>query len=748
VSEYAGELDVLPESLDDSGLSDAQREAATHPSGPLLVFAGPGAGKTRVLVHRLAHLVIHENVPPFKILAVTFTNKAAREIRARLDRTLGPSAKDLWVGTFHASCAKILRRFHKTAGLRPGFSIYDTNDQRRILRHVIRPMVTKGDDLTGLVATAHRTIGQCKQEGRGPESLDDDDFSRKVFELYEIALADANAVDFDDLLLKVLALAEGTGGGDVGMGVRRLFRHVLVDEFQDANRIQYRLAHALTLETGNLFVIADDDQSIYTWRGADPEVFRVFKRDHPSAKIAKLEKNYRSTSNIVAVSRVVVEELTEREEKDLQTDAEAGEPVRVVSCTSELDEAAFTAREIGVALAADVPANEIAVLYRVHELSRSFEHAFRLAGIPYAVVGGVRFYDRSEIKNLIAYLRLADNPRSDVDLLRILNIPARDIGNVTAEKLASLAQGFRVSVYECLAFLVENPEYGRQHLGKRGFTAIAGFYDLLSRMMAFAQTGEDFQNGGLSTPSVPPGPTLLTAWIMRETRYLEMLRAGEEGEDRVRSVRELAAAMLAFEAECAPLGERPTLRSYLTRASLESSEERRDGGARVSLMTVHAAKGLEFEEVFLAGMEEGLFPYGGFWREEGAPSGQDDEERRLAYVAITRAKKRLTITWARTRNLYGKTRGQMPSNFLTNLPPEVFQSLQCTWSAPATPAAPFAPPPEYGPSPFPLGTMVTHELFGAGPVTAGDARLVTVAFPAGERKVRPSYLRAVDAPAN
>jgi DNA helicase II / ATP-dependent DNA helicase PcrA len=419
-------------------LNVPQREAVMHLSGPLLVFAGAGSGKTRVITYRIANLVANGNVPPYKILAVTFTNKAAGEMRNRLAQILGPLASDLWVGTFHATCAKLLRRHGTAIGVPPQFLIYDASDQKAIMTRVLKELEL--DERRYAPRAVLARIHKEKQEGRGPEemSLDSyfDEAIQKVYVKYQKALESCGALDFEDIILKALKLAESDT--EDGAAIRRKFSHVLVDEFQDTNASQYRLLRAFTQGHTNLCVVGDDDQSIYRWRGADVRNIRGFRTDYADARVVKLEQNYRSTQAIVAAALGVIAKSTTREPKELWTANPPGEAIMVVTASDERDEAASVIRGIQEARSSGVSLKHVAVFYRVHAQSRVLEEGLRSVNIPYQIVGGMKFYERAEVKDAISYLRLLVNPASDMDLLRIINVPARGLGKTTIAFKAAL----------------------------------------------------------------------------------------------------------------------------------------------------------------------------------------------------------------------------------------------------------------------------------------------------------------------
>ena len=631
-------------------LNEPQRQAVAHVDGPLLIFAGAGSGKTRVIVYRIASLVALHRVPPYRILAVTFTNKAAGEMKRRLESLIGADvAKDLWVGTFHAICVRLLRRFHDAAGLERNFVIYDDGDQRSVMNRVIKEM-----DLDDKRFPPRQVLGiihAAKQEGKGPEDVEREagfqgNILAKCFAGYQKKLKDANAVDFDDLLLCVLRIVEDEKGLG-GQEIRSRFRHVLVDEFQDVNQVQYRLVRALSSSTKNLCVVGDDDQSIYRWRGADVRIVRGFRRDFPGAVVVKLEQNYRSTGNIVKGALGVIKSASDREPKELWTHNGDGEPITVVAADTEHDEAAFVVEKIREHVKNGVSPREIAVFYRIHAMSRVMEEVMRAERIPYQIIGGVRFFERAEIKDCLSYLRVVDNPKSDVDLLRVINSPSRKIGDATIEKLVQAADEGGTSIFEALG-----PACASGALGSAAKNAVLRFRDVLQDLMRQAQ--------GARASEVCEA-------VIEKSGYRLMLEADDstESETRMQNLRELVGSILSYEEETVAEGQPGSLAGYLERVTLASDVDALEDTPRVAMMTVHAAKGLEFEAVFLTGMEEELFPF----RSIDPKRGEDmEEERRLAYVAVTRARKKLWITHASRRAIFGTTRYGLASRFIGDLP--------------------------------------------------------------------------------
>ncbi len=643
-------------------LNPPQADAVVHGTGPLLVFAGAGSGKTRVITYRIANLVAYSRIPPYRILAVTFTNKAAGEMRARLGRLLGEDlAKDLWVGTFHAISAKLLRRHGEAVGLAKNFVIYDTDDQRAVVTRALRSLDL--DDKRYPPRLCLSTIHKQKQELRGPDEMETGDFADpwlpKIYRAYEEALRAANAVDFEDLIGLMVKLLEQNPGG-AGDALRRRFDYVLVDEFQDTNAAQYRFLKGFVRDHRNLCVVGDDDQSIYRWRGADVRNIRGFKHDFPDAHVVKLEQNYRSTGRIVRAALGVIEKSRERVPKDLWTANAEGAPIDVVATRDERDEAAYVLSTIQEARARGVDPKEIAVFYRVHAQSRVLEEVLRSANVPYQIIGGTKFYERAEIKNALSYLRVLTTPESDVDLLRIINTPSRGIGSTSLERLVALASEGRTSLSAALARIAAPRGEGEVLAKKVGLGAAA------AKLAAFHKLLADLR-GQVGTLR----PSDLLAEVLTRTGYVTALQTEDsaESEARLENLAELKGSIFDYEQEAVAAGEEVSLEGYLERVSLQSDVDGMKDASRVTLMTVHGAKGLEFEIVLLTGMEQDMFPY------RGMSSGGDrdhevEEERRLAYVAITRARSRLVVTHADTRQIFGTTRLGGPSPFLALMPPD------------------------------------------------------------------------------
>ena len=631
-------------------LNPEQRAAVTHPGGPLLILAGAGSGKTRVLTHRIAYLVRDLGVPPRKILAVTFTNKAAKEMRGRLHKLVGEAAlADLTSGTFHAFCARLLRRDGPEVGLDRGFVIYDTADQRALLRQAIGDTgVSERLFSPGAIGAV---ISGAKNELRGPADLANeargqlDRVSATVWRRYEALLKENNAVDFDDLLVLPCRLFETSDRALEKWQDR--YDHILVDEYQDTNRAQYVLLRYLAGATQNLCVVGDDDQSVFSWRGADVRNILDFERDYPNATVVKLEQNYRSTQKILDAAHSVVRNNAARKEKQLWTERTGGEPVTVVQAHDEHHEAETIAREIerlrreGVVTSA----RDVAVLYRTNAQSRAIEDVFRGFGLAYQVVGGVSFYARREVKDVLAYLRLLRNPVDSVAIARVLNTPPRGIGAKGQAGLAAFAKERGIPAADAL-LLAEQAD----DIPKRQAAAMVAFGRLLERI-----------RDELPLKDLPE----IVDEVVRATGYGAYLKDGtDEGEERYANVLELRT--IAEDYVDLPRDEQ--LPSFMEEVALVSDvDEFAEAKPAATLITMHAVKGLEFPIVFVTGMEEGVFPHSRSLDDER----QLEEERRLCYVAITRAMHRCYLTFARRRQLFGRTNENPPSRFLRELPDDI-----------------------------------------------------------------------------
>ncbi len=619
-----------------------QREAIEHDDGPLLILAGAGSGKTRVITQRIARL-LERGVAPWHIFAVTFTNKAAAEMRHRVRQIVGEDPRGAWIGTFHASCARILRREAQRVGLTPDFVIYDDTDQKKLLTQILKEW-----GLADRPPAAFRQLFDRLKNRGGDlrETAEDpawDEIARRLWKEYHSRLRDSDAVDFGDLIVLALQMAEEDLRSSTGLA--RKFQYVMVDEFQDTNRVQYRLAHAMSALSGNLAVVGDDDQSIYSWRGADLSNILDFEADHSGTRVIKLEQNYRSTSTILEAANAVIRNNRWRKEKTLWTALGKGEPIELVACRDDRQEAAFVAHAIGQLVSEGHSLDDVAVFYRVHAQSRSLEEALRAANLAYVVIGGIRFYERAEIKDLISYLRLVQNPRCDFDLQRIVNTPRRGIGKTSMDKVVAHARANDLTLLESCG---QAAAKDAKIVGARARKALGGFVKLIE--------GLRHDSGDLSVAA-------LGEQVAERSGLLESLQgdSSHEAERRLENIEEFLASLHAYELE----SDEPSLAELLERIALVSAvDELEDDQGRISLMTVHAAKGLEFPAVFLTGMEENVFPH---QRSLGDPR-QLEEERRLAYVAMTRARQRLVLTYASYRMVFGQQQINGPTRFLQEVP--------------------------------------------------------------------------------
>jgi DNA helicase-2/ATP-dependent DNA helicase PcrA len=656
-------------------LNAAQLDAVVYPAAPLLVVAGAGSGKTRVITYRLARLVA-TGADPRRILAVTFTNKAAGELRERvrdlLYERMGVGLAGLSVGTFHSIAARLLRQYGEAVGLRKDFVIYDTDDQRRLMARVLTDL--KVPERMFPVRQVLSAVDRLENQGITAAAFQPgdyfDDVVAKAYHLFEERMAAANATDFGGLLLHTLRMC--TGDTPAAHMLAERFDHVLVDEFQDTNSVQYKLVRCLSHRTKSITVVGDEDQSIYKWRGADIRNILDFERDHPGAGVVKLERNYRSTGHILRAANAIIEKNTERRPKNLYTEAGEGERIVLFEGETERDEADFVAarideglRERPDGLRERLSPRDVAVFYRTNAQSRVLEDALRARDIPYVVVGGTRFFDRTEIKDLVCYLRAIANPDDGLALQRIVNVPARGIGQATVDRIGALIYERRISAWDALTLAaaepagepddqgalfepVERAELDEPVLGAGPRKKVAAFVKLIEKLRA--------ESAGLS-------PADLAEKVLEESGYRDALAAEAtlEAEGRGENLMEFVAQMREYEREA----EEPTLHGFLERIALQSDVDGYDPekGA-VSLMTVHTAKGLEFPSVFITGLEERIFPH--------ARSVDDDsaveEERRLCYVAVTRARTRLYLSRVRRRRLSGQELPGVPSRFLRELP--------------------------------------------------------------------------------
>jgi DNA helicase-2/ATP-dependent DNA helicase PcrA len=708
-------------------LNAAQRDAVEHDGGPLLVLAGAGSGKTRVLTTRLAHLVQARGVPPESILAVTFTNRAAGEMRRRVAAVLGRDPAGLWIGTFHSLSARLLRREAARIGFTSQFTIYDEDDRLGLIKRLLEQLGHA--PRTFPPRHIQSVISRAKNQMVPPEELAaaaEDRLMRVAADVYHRlggALAAANAMDFDDLLLHPLTLFREHP--ERLEYYQRRFSSILVDEFQDTNRAQYLLVRNLAARHGNICVVGDDDQSIYAWRGADIRNMLDFQSDFPETRLVRLEENYRSTQVILDAANGVIAENSERLGKTLFTTRPGGAPVAVVASADERDEAEWIARELRERSAVDDYAfTEMAVLYRTNAQSRALEEAFRRASVPYRIVGAISFYARREVRDLVAYLRLVVNPADNEGFLRAVNVPKRGLGLSSIAALQATAAQWSKSFLEAAAIADRIVDL-RPH-AKRGFQEFAA---MIERLRA---------------ESAHTTPAALLERIIELIGYEAYLKDdGYESTDRLENVRELVAASAEWSEESDPDDPGAPIERFLATAALTSADERVNGTADgVTLMTVHTAKGLEWPIVVVAGMEDGLFPLS---RSLETAAGLE-EERRLAYVAVTRAKERVYLTWARARRRAGQLMPGAPSRFVEAVPPGIVEERRTSgifggdlYRRPTAAGAPkwaaFESEPEMVSQDAPRyvkGERVRHRRFGSGTILgiAGVGRdlKVEVAF--------------------
>ena len=632
-------------------LNKPQKEAVFHTEGPLLILAGAGSGKTRVLTHRIAYLIEEKGVNPWNILAITFTNKAAEEMRQRVDSLVGIGAESIWVNTFHSMCVRILRRYIDRLGYDNRFTIYDTDDQKTLMKEVCRK--TDIDTKRFKERMLLSVISSAKNEMILPEEFElnaGGDFVQlkiaKVYKEYEAQMRANNALDFDDLLVKTVQLLETQP--DVRENYQERFRYIMVDEYQDTNTVQFRLVSLLAGKYRNLCVVGDDDQSIYKFRGANIRNILDFEKEFSDAKVIKLEQNYRSVGNVLEVANSVIRNNKGRKEKTLWTDNEKGEKIRLRQFDTAYDEAQFIAEDIKDETAQGANYSDHAVLYRTNAQSRLLEEKFVAMNIPYKIVGGINFYSRREIKDVLSYLKTIDNGKDDLAVRRIINVPKRGIGLTTINRIQESAAARGIGFYDALSAPDLIPGIGRS----------------ASKLDSFAALIEYFK--GRSEES---GVTDLLTEVIEKTGYTESLEADdpEELEARVQNIDELVSKAAVYEESCSDRGERPTLSGFLEEvalvADIDSVAEDRD---YVILMTLHSAKGLEFPHVYLAGMEDGLFP--SYMSISGDDPEELEEERRLCYVGVTRAEEKLTLTCARMRLVRGERQYNSMSRFIKEMP--------------------------------------------------------------------------------
>jgi DNA helicase-2/ATP-dependent DNA helicase PcrA len=725
-------MDILSE------LNPAQREAVEAIGGPVLILAGPGSGKTRVITHRVAYLVKVCGVSPRHIMAVTFTNKAAREMEARLYHLVGGSTKDLTLGTFHAICARILRQDGKAVGISPRFVIYDDDDQLGLLKRALQDVGLDPKQFAPrAIASA---IGAAKSRTQDPADYMQHSHSYfeevvgRVYERYEELLRGSNALDFDDLLMKTVQLFRGHP--EVLARYQRRYRHIQVDEFQDTNLVQYELIRQIGDKYRNICVVGDPDQSIYSWRFADLRNILSFERDYPEAKVVLLEQNYRSTKNILEAASHLISTNRERKAKGLWTENEAGELATLVEAYTEQEEAQFVVSEIEKLVGeGQARLGDCAVMYRTNAQSRALEEAFIRFGTPYKLVAGTRFYERREVKDIIAYLRLIQNPEDSVSLLRIISVPGRGIGKQTLARLSSLAQSLGVSQYEALRRLDKLKDGDELSFSPHITRALLGFVDLMTE---------------LTSQSREVDVVSLLDLVVKRSGYQEYLLAQPDGEERWENILELRTVAQQYR----ELPPTDGLTAFLEGVTLVSDVDGLDETVdAATLITLHQAKGLEFPVVFIVGMEDGILPH---IRSFDDP-GQMEEERRLCYVGITRAKRRVYLVHAFRRSFRGASNVSQPSRFLSDIPRHLVSggslwageesqvaSAVYTWNR--SPA--FTTPPQGGAglSEVKAGSRVRHAAFGEGVVVSsqpvdGDFEVVVAFRGSGVKKLLLSFAK-------
>jgi DNA helicase II / ATP-dependent DNA helicase PcrA len=649
-----------------AALNPEQREAVLQTDGPLLILAGAGSGKTRVIACRAAYLVLSGRARPSEVLAVTFTNKAAEEMRERVRALIGDTARDLWVSTFHALCARLLRREAPAIGLSRDFVIYDSSDQLSAIKQVMRRLNI--DEKTTQPRAVLSRISHAKNRMEGPEAIKGgtyrDEQVARVYQGYVDAPREANALDFDDLLLRTVELFDHEG---VRARYQRQFRFVMIDEYQDTNRPQYMLITRLVGPHHNLAVVGDPDQSIYKWRGADLRNILDFEQDYPEATVVRLERNYRSTQTILDAASAVIGRNRNRKEKRLWTDQKGGDLLTYFRGDDELEEASYLGRTLRAELSAR-PDATVAILYRLNSQSRVLEDQLMRDGTPYRIIGGVRFYERKEVKDALAYLKLVINPHDDVSLRRVINVPARGIGKMVMD---AIEQGrpddgrdapplIAAGLYEVASarslWARALQVLGERRLSGRGHTALAAFVDLITSLTAIARQEP---------------VSVVLAKMLDQAGYLKALRdeQNEEAEARIENLAELVSAAREYETR----DPDASVGGFVDRLSLLSEADEGQGSesARVWLMTMHAAKGLEFPVVAIAGLEEKLFPHA---RALDDPD-ELEEERRLCYVGMTRAQKKLILTSASRRRVFGEYQATEPSRFIEEIPPSLIAQV-------------------------------------------------------------------------
>jgi len=725
----AATTDTVLDTLLD-GLNSPQREAVLHPEGPLLILAGAGSGKTAVLTRRIAHLVQTGQAQPSEILAITFTNKAAAEMRERVEQLVGRRTRAMWVMTFHSACARMLRSDAHRLGYTRSFTIWDEADSVRLVKACIEELDV--DPKRFAPRAVKRQISDAKNRLEDASAYRErvssffEQTAADVYALYEQRAHAMNAMDFDDLLVRAVNVLELFP--EVYERYQRAFRHVLVDEYQDTNRAQYRWLQILAQEHRNLCVVGDDDQAVYSFRGADVRNILDFEDDFPDAHVVRLEQNYRSTQTILSAANAVVSNNRARKSKALWTDGDHGDPVDVRECEDEHAEARLVAGEVERLVDEGASRDEIAVFYRTNAQSRVLEDTLVRYGVGYQVIGGTKFYERAEVKDALAYLTLLVNPQDVVCFGRVVNSPRRGIGDTTQARIVNHANTIGEPVWDVALDPAAVPG-----LGAAAVKAVGRFMSTMERLRERAEGG------------APVGDLL--AETLGETGYRDALEAEGRGDPQAQVRLENLDELVGVAREYDATAEEPSVDEFLQQVALFSDQDAlEDDEGTLTLMTLHNAKGLEFPTVFMIGMEDGVFPHS-----RAVESGDIEEERRLCYVGITRARRELYLTFARTRALYGGREWNVPSRFLGEIPTERTNRMGETGGAPAGGDATRwdrggsvrAAPPSAAEASFSLGDDVVHASFGDGVVTGVDPRsgVVVVRFPAdgSERKLMADY---------
>ncbi|MEG0371223.1 MAG: DNA helicase PcrA [Clostridium sp.] len=638
--------------MDLDTLNNSQREAVETLNGPLLILAGAGSGKTRVLTYRIAHL-IDNGVYPDNILAITFTNKAAKEMKERIEALVDEKAKSIWVGTFHSICVRILRQHIDKIGYDKSFVIYDSSDQEKLIKECLKELNI--DDKQFPPKTMLGNIGSLKDSLIDWKTFKKDNFNNfekkntvEIYEKYQKKLENNNALDFDDIIMKTVQLLDTNE--DILSYYHRKFNYILVDEYQDTNGAQYKLINILASKNKNLCVVGDDDQSIYGWRGADIRNILDFEKDYDNTKVIKLEQNYRCSKKILDAANCVIANNENRKDKKLWTENESGDSIVLFKGNSDREEASFIGDRIQSSISDGYAAKECAVLYRTNAMSRIIEESLMNKGIPYRIFGGLKFYDRKEVKDIIAYLRVINNPADSVSLERIVNVPKRGIGDASVDKVKDFSTEHEISLYSAMLDIEEVST-----LNKRASNSISKFISIMNTLI-------------MSKDSMSPSE--LIKEIIDKTDYIEEIKKEQDKDkvDRVQNVQEFYSAAMEFESSDE---EDKSLAVFLEKIALVSDQDNVNDDSRVTLMTIHTAKGLEFPIVFIAGFEEGIFPHFRALEDEK----EMEEERRLCYVGITRAKKVLYLTCARQRLMFGRTSFNAPSSFIAEIPQEIIEDI-------------------------------------------------------------------------